>query len=59
MSNLTSLHGPRPVATAPTGDAYRIQPGRLVTFAGFVRPSAVARTEAEPEARSEAAKRAA
>ena len=59
MSNLTSLHGPRPVATAPTSDAYRILPGRLVTIAGFVRPSAVARTEARSEPRSEAAKLAA
>ena len=58
MRNVTSLHGPRPVATAPTSDAYRIQPGRLVTFAGFVRPSAVARTEAASDARL-AAKQAA
>jgi hypothetical protein len=59
MSNLISLHGPRAVATVPTSDAYRVLPGRLVTFAGFVRPSAVARTQAEPDARAEAAKQAA
>jgi hypothetical protein len=29
------------VATVPSGDSYRNRPGRLVTFAGFVRPSAV------------------
>ena len=57
MSNPTSLHGPRPVATVPSGDAYRTQPGRLVTFAGFVRPSAVAgfRTDVAPEAARKAA----
>ena len=42
MSNLASLHGPRPVATAPSSDAYRIRPGRLVTFAGHVPASALA-----------------
>jgi hypothetical protein len=41
MANLTSLHGPRPVATVPTSASYRTQPGRLVTFVGFVRPSFV------------------
>jgi hypothetical protein len=41
MSNLASLHGPRPVATAPSSDSYRNRPDRLVTFAGFVRPSAL------------------
>ncbi len=41
MSNVTSLRGPRPVAVVPSNAAYRVQPGRLVTFAGHVRPSAV------------------
>jgi hypothetical protein len=41
MANVTSLHGPRPVATVPTSPSYRTQPGRRVTFAGFVRPAAI------------------
>ena len=41
MSNVTSLRGPRPVAVVPSNAAYRVQPGRLVTFAGHVRPTAV------------------
>ncbi len=57
MRTPTNLHGPRPVATAPSSDAYRIQPGRLVTFAGHVRASAlVAGTaDASPEAAKQAA----
>ncbi len=57
MRNLSSLRGPRPVAVAPSGDAYRIQPGQLVTVAGFVRPSALvaSRDEAAPEAAKKAA----
>jgi hypothetical protein len=41
MANLTRLHGPRPVATVPTSPSYRSQPGRLITFVGFVRPAYV------------------
>jgi hypothetical protein len=41
MSNITSLRGARPVAVVPASASYRIQPGRLVTFAGLVRPAAV------------------
>jgi hypothetical protein len=41
MSNLASLHGPRPVATAPSSASYRNRSGRFITLAGFVRPSAV------------------
>jgi hypothetical protein len=41
MSILASLHGPRPVAAVPSSDSYRNRPGRVVTFAGFVRASAL------------------
>ncbi len=41
MSNVTSLRGPRQVAVVPSSASYRVQPGRLVTFAGHVRPAAV------------------
>ena len=57
MRNLTSLHGPRPVATAPSSAAYRVQADRLVTFSGFVPPAAV--TRVAPEARPAAARKAA
>ena len=43
MSNVTSLRGTRPVAVVPTGSAYRILPGRLVTFAGHIRAGVVSR----------------
>jgi hypothetical protein len=56
MSNLASLHGPRPVASAPSSDSYRNRPGRLITVAGFVRPSAVT---ADRDDRPVAAKKAA
>lgn len=56
MSTLTTLHRSRPVATVPSRDAYRIRPGRLMTVAGFVRPSAV---EVNRDDRPVAAKKAA
>ena len=56
MAKLTSLHGPRPVATVPSSASYRVQPGWLVTVAGIVRASAVTGFGA---ARPEAARKAA
>ena len=57
MSNVTSLHGARPVAVVPTTAAYRVQPDRLVTFAGHVRPAAISgfRAVAAPSAARKAA----
>ena len=57
MTTITSLRRPRPVATVPTSPAYRSQPGRLVTVAGFVRPTAVTgfRAAPQPEATRQAA----
>ena len=57
MANVTSLHGPRPVATVPSSASYRVQPDWLVTFAGLVRPSVV--TGFGAAARPEAARKAA
>ena len=57
MRTPTSLHAPRPVATAPSSDTYRIQAGRLVTFAGHVRASALVAGSADPA--PEAARKAA
>ena len=57
MAKLTSLHATRPVATVPSSASYRVQPGRLVTFAGHVRASAVTgfRAAAGPDAARKAA----
>jgi len=57
MSNVTSLHGARPIAVVPTSAAYRVQPDRLVTFAGHVRPAAISgfRAVAAPSAARKAA----
>ncbi len=57
MAKLTALHAPRPVATVPSSASYRIQPGRLVTFAGHVRASAVTgfHSTTRPEAADKAA----
>jgi hypothetical protein len=56
MANLTSLHGPRPVASVPSSASYRVPSGLLVTFAGLVRPSAVAASRTD---RTDAARKAA
>ena len=56
MASITKLHGPRPVAVAPSSASYRTQPGRVVTVAGFADSVALA---AFASAAKQAAKKAA